>query len=182
MRLVVLGARVHFAGSVIWFALGGGWTALFWLIGAAIFGRVTCGQPLARAAVEMAGLSISPSGRDAVHVRDLGGQDPAPTTATAGVLGFVLSVLWMLTFGLLLAAAYLILGLLCCLTVRGLPLGRRCLRLAGLALWPVGQRVISTDLGSVPRQQAAVERFARTRLQQSNRIDQPGNTPSAAAR
>lgn len=173
---------MHFAGSVIWFALGGGWTALVWLIGAAIFGRIVGGQSLARAAIEMAGLSISPLGRDAVHVRDLGGQDPVATTATARILAFILNILWMLTFGLLLFAAYLILGLLCCLTVRGLSLGRRCLRLAGLALWPVGQRVISTDLGTVPRQQAAVERFARTRLQQSNRVGQPGEMPSVTAR
>ena len=77
-------------------------------------------------------------------------------------------------------AAYLVLGVLCCLTVRGVPLGRQCFKLAGIAPWPAGQRVISTDLATVPRQQAAVERFARARLRQSGRdADRAARRPSA---
>lgn len=176
---------MHFAGGVIWFALGGGWTALVWLIGAAIFGRIAAGQPLARAAIELAGLSISPSGRTAVHIRELGGQDPAPSAAAAGVAGFAFNLLWMLTFGLLLSFAYLILGFLCSLTVRGLSLGRQCFRLARISLWPVGQRIISTDLTTISCQQAAVERFARAHLRQSTHstlVARSGNVPPAAAR
>lgn len=173
---------MHLAGGFVWFAVGGGWTALVWLIGAAVFAPIIGGKPLSRAAVEMAGFSMSPFGRDAVHIRTLGGQDPAPATTAAGPVGFGLNLLWMLTFGLLLAIAYLILGALCCLTVRGACLGCQCFRLAGLSLWPVGRRVISTDLATVPRQQAAVERFARARLQQSNRDDHQGDAPSATAR
>lgn len=176
---------MRFAGRFVWFALGGGWTACLWLIGAAIFGRIPGGEPLARAAVEMAGLGISPFGRDAVHVHDLGGQDPAPTTAAARALGLALNIAWMLTFGLLLSAAYLVLGALCALAARGRPLGRLCFKLAGISLWPVGQRVISTDLATVPCQQAAVERFARARLRQSgrdDRIERPSGLPPAAAR
>ena len=172
---------MRFAARLMWFALGGGWTACLWLVGAAIFGRVPGGEPLSRAAIEMAGLSISPFGRDAVHIRDLGGQD-APTTPARRVLGLALGTLWMLTFGMLLSAAYLVLGALCCLTVRGVPLGRQCFKLAGIAPWPAGQRVISTDLATVPRQQAAVERFARARLRQSSRdADRAGRRPSASS-
>lgn len=180
-----MGARVHFAGGIIWFALGGGWTALVWLIGAAVFGRIAGGQPLARAAIELAGFSISPSGRTAVHIGELGGQDPAPSTAAAGVAGFAFNVLWMLTFGLLLSFAYLVLGFLCGLTVRGLSLGRQCFRLARISLWPVGQRIISTDLTTISCQQAAVERFARAHLRQSTHstpVAHSGNVPPAAAR
>ena len=176
---------MHFAGSIIWFVLGGGWTALFWLVGAAVFSLIATGRPLSRAAIEMAGLSLSPFGRDAVHIRDLGGQDPARTTTCAGICGLSLNLLWMLTFGLWLCAAYLILGVLCCLTVRGIPLGGKCFRLAALSLWPVGRRVVSTDLATVPRQQAAVERFARVRLRQSKHRDpiaHPTDTPPATAR
>ena len=53
-------------------------------------------------------------------------------------------------------------------------------KLAGIAPWPAGQRVISTDLATVPRQQAAVERFARARLRQSGRdADRAARRPSA---
>ncbi|WP_370677765.1 YccF domain-containing protein [Pleomorphomonas sp. PLEO] len=176
---------MHFAGCLLWCALGGGWTALFWLIGAAVFSLTTFGRPLARAAIEMAGLSLSPFGRDAVHIRDLGGQDPVPTTAIASVLGFFLNPLWMLTFGLPLCAAYLVIGIFCYLTVRGRSLGLQCFRMAYLSLWPVGRRVISTDLATVPCQQAAVERFARVQLRkasQNERTDRPTSAPSTSAR
>ncbi|SFM95773.1 Uncharacterized membrane protein YccF, DUF307 family [Pleomorphomonas diazotrophica] len=175
---------MHFTGRFVWFALGGSWTAMIWLLGAAVAHLIVGGQPLAKAAIEMAGLSILPFGREAVHIRELGGQDPAPTTTAARLIGPALNVAWLLTFGLVLCAAYLVLGVLCCLTVRAIPLGRQCFRLAGLSLWPVGQRVISTDLATVPRQQAAVERFARTRLlqsSQSDRIGPPRDLPPAAA-
>lgn len=175
---------MHFAGCLLWCALGGGWVALFWLIGAAIFSLTTFGRPLARAAIEMAGLSLSPFGRDAIHIRDLGGQDPAPSTTTAGVIGFLVNLLWALTFGLVLSTAYLILAAFCCPTARGRSLGRQCFKMAALSLWPVGRRVVSTDLATVPCQQAAVERFARGRLRQANRreeMDQPTGVPPAAA-
>nr|WP_254004893.1 YccF domain-containing protein [Pleomorphomonas sp. NRK KF1] len=169
---------VRFAARFLWFALGGAWTACLWLAGAAIFGRVPGGEPLSRAAIEMAGLSICPFGRDAVHIHDLGGED-APTTPARRRLGLALGVVWMLTFGMLLSATYLVLGALCSLTVRGLPLGRQCFKLAAIAPWPVGQRVISTDFATVPRQQAAVERFARARLRQSGRdAGRPARQPS----
>lgn len=175
---------MHFAGCLLWCALGGGWVALFWLIGAAVFSLTTFGRPLARAAIEMAGLSLSPFGRDAVHINDLGGQDPAPSTTTAGVIGFLVNLLWALTFGPVLCIANLILGAFCCLTARGRSLGLQCLRMAALSLWPVGRRVVSTDLATVPCQQAAVERFARIQRRKAHhneQTDKPINLPPAAA-
>ena len=72
---------MRFAGNVIWFIFGGAYTALLWLLGAAIFALSIVGLPLTRAAIEMAKLSAFPFGKDVVHVRELDGKGLTPTTA-----------------------------------------------------------------------------------------------------
>ncbi|CAM3300974.1 Inner membrane component domain-containing protein [Paracoccus aminovorans] len=62
---------MRFAGNVIWFVLGGWYTGLLWLIGAAVFAISIIGLPLTRAAIEMARMSAWPFGEEVVHVRDL---------------------------------------------------------------------------------------------------------------
>ena len=87
---------MRFAGNVIWFVLGGGITALVWLVGAAVFAASIVGLPLTRAAIEMAKMSAWPFGREVVHIRDLDQKDLSATTAATGTIGFVFNLLlWM---------------------------------------------------------------------------------------
>ena len=52
----------------------------------------------------------------------------------------VLNVLWaVFGGGLISALQYLLAGLLCCLTVVGIPFGLQCFKIAGLALFPFGK-------------------------------------------
>lgn len=52
----------------------------------------------------------------------------------------ILNLLWALFGGgLLLALEYALAGLVCCLTVVGIPFGLQCFKLAGLALFPFGK-------------------------------------------
>ncbi len=154
---------MRFAGNAIWFVFGGAFTALLWLIGATLFALSIVGLPLTRAAIEMAKLSAFPFGKDVVHIRELDGKGVTATTAVTGAFGFGFNLLWLATFGLALCLSYLVLGVLYCLTIVGIPFGVQCFKLAGISLWPVGRRVVSTELATVARQQAAVERFARYR-------------------
>lgn len=154
---------MRFAGNAIWFVFGGAFTALLWLIGAALFALSIVGLPLTRAAWEMAKMSALPFGKDVVHIRELDGKGVTATTTITGTIGFMFNVLWLVTFGLALCVSYLVLGVIYCLTIIGIPFGLQCFKLAGLSLWPVGRRVVNTELATVARQQAAVERFARHR-------------------
>ncbi len=55
-------------------------------------------------------------------------------------MNFILNVLWVIFGGgLILALEYVLAGLLCCLTIIGIPFGVQCFKLAGLALWPFGK-------------------------------------------
>jgi len=57
-------------------------------------------------------------------------------------MNLLLNVLWIIFGGgIAIAAEYLILGLLLCLTVIGLPFGLQAFKLAGLALWPFGKDI-----------------------------------------
>ncbi len=154
---------MRFAGNVIWFVLGGALTALLWLIGAALFAITIVGLPLARAAIEMAKLSAFPFGKDVVHVRELDGRTVSAITATTGTIGFVVNVLWALTFGWVLFLIYLVAGVINCLTIIGIPFGLQSFKLAGISFWPVGRRVVSKELANVARTQNAMNQLANMR-------------------
>jgi uncharacterized membrane protein YccF (DUF307 family) len=52
----------------------------------------------------------------------------------------VLNLLWVIFGGgLVTALEYALAGLLCCLTLIGIPFGLQCFKLAGLALFPFGK-------------------------------------------
>lgn len=52
---------------------------------------------------------------------------------------FILNILWAILGGFLLALEYVLAGLLCCLTIVGIPFGMQCFKIAGLALFPFGK-------------------------------------------
>jgi uncharacterized membrane protein YccF (DUF307 family) len=55
-------------------------------------------------------------------------------------MNFLLNLLWaILGGGLVTALEYGLAGLVCCLTVVGLPFGLQCFKIAGLALAPFGK-------------------------------------------
>lgn len=52
----------------------------------------------------------------------------------------LLNVLWALFGGgLITALEYVLAGLVCCLTIVGIPFGMQCFKVAGLALFPFGK-------------------------------------------
>ena len=154
---------MRFAGNVIWFVLGGWYIALLWLLGAAIFAISIVGLPLTIAALQMASLSAWPFGREVVHIRELDGKGVSATTAVTGTVGFIVNVVWALTFGWVLFFSYLIAGVLCCLTLIGIPFGLQAFKLAGISFWPVGRRVVTVELATLARQEAAKDKFAKYR-------------------
>lgn len=160
---VLLGYPMRFAGNVIWFVLGGAFTALIWLIGAGIFALSIIGLPLTRAALEMAQLSAWPFGKEVVHVRELDAKGVTAITATTGTVGLVFNIIWLFSFGWVLFLVYLIAGVLNCITIIGIPLGLQAFKLAGISLWPVGRRVVTVEMATLLRQDSAKRKLDRIR-------------------
>ena len=52
------------------------------------------------------------------------------------------NILWLLLGGIIIAIEYVISSLILMLTIVGIPFGIQTLKLAGLALWPFGKKVV----------------------------------------
>ena len=55
---------------------------------------------------------------------------------------FIGNVLWFLLGGIILGLSWLIVGLLWCITIIGIPVGVQCFKLAALGFWPFGRETV----------------------------------------
>lgn len=56
-------------------------------------------------------------------------------------MNLLLNVIWLIFGGFIVVIAYLLGGLLLCLTIIGIPFGVQCFKLAGLAVAPFGREI-----------------------------------------
>jgi uncharacterized membrane protein YccF (DUF307 family) len=56
---------------------------------------------------------------------------------------FLLNLLWLVLSGLWMFLAYMIVGVLCCITIIGIPFGIASFRIGTFALWPFGRTIIA---------------------------------------
>jgi len=56
-------------------------------------------------------------------------------------MNLLLNLIWLILGGIVVVLAYLIGGILLCITIIGIPFGIQCFKLAGLALAPFGHEI-----------------------------------------
>ena len=56
-------------------------------------------------------------------------------------MNLLLNVIWLILGGFIVVIAYLLGGILLCVTIIGIPFGIQCFKLAGLALMPFGREI-----------------------------------------
>src|SRR6478736_7904297 len=56
----------------------------------------------------------------------------------------LLNLIWLVLCGIWMAIAYVVAGVLMCLTIIGIPFGIQAFKLAGYALWPFGRALVPT--------------------------------------
>ena len=127
--------------NLIWIVCGGAWMALGWLIAAAIMALTIVGLPWARAALNIAEYTLMPFGFTAVPRDRYLGRDDLGT----GPLGAIGNIVWLLLAGWWLALAHLITAVLLAVTIIGIPFAWAHLKLAGLALWPIGKMIVRNE-------------------------------------
>ena len=99
------------------------------------------GLPWARAAVNIAEYTLLPFGYRAVSRADYLGRNDVGS----GTLGLVGNLVWLILAGWWLALAHLVTAVLLAVTIIGIPFAWAHLKLAGLALWPIGKVIVSTE-------------------------------------
>jgi uncharacterized membrane protein YccF (DUF307 family) len=127
--------------NLLWIITGGVWMALAWLIAAVIMVITIIGIPWARAAFNIAFYTLLPFGHRVVSRTWVTGQEDIGT----GPLGCLGNIIWLLLAGWWLALAHLIEAILLAITIIGLPFAWAHLKLAGLALWPIGKSIVPND-------------------------------------
>jgi uncharacterized membrane protein YccF (DUF307 family) len=124
--------------NVLWIVLGGIWMAAAWVIAAVIMCITIIGIPWARAAFNIALYTLLPFGQKAVSRAEYTGREDIGT----GPLGAVGNIVWLILAGWWLALGHLIIAILLFVTIIGIPFGWAHLKLAGLALWPIGMMIV----------------------------------------
>jgi uncharacterized membrane protein YccF (DUF307 family) len=124
--------------NVLWIVFGGLWMAVGWLFAAVIMAITIIGLPWARAALTIAAYTLLPFGQRAVSRAEYTGQEDLGT----GPLGLIGNIIWFVLAGWWLALGHLIIAVLLAITIIGLPFAWAHLKLAGLALWPIGKIIV----------------------------------------
>lgn len=127
--------------NLLWIVVGGLWMAVGWLIAAVIMAITIIGLPWARAAFNIASYTLLPFGRRAVSRRDYLGEEDTGT----GPLGLLGNLIWLILAGWWLALGHLITAILLAVTIIGIPFAWAHLKLAALALWPIGKMIVEAD-------------------------------------
>jgi uncharacterized membrane protein YccF (DUF307 family) len=115
--------------NILWFVLGGWISGTLWLLAGFILACTVVGLPWTPAAFRMASFSYGPFGRVVVQ-RD------------TGVGSALLNILWLLLAGWWLALHHIVLAVGLAITIIGIPFAWQHVKLAGLALTPVGMDVV----------------------------------------
>jgi uncharacterized membrane protein YccF (DUF307 family) len=124
--------------NLLWIVFGGLWMAMGWLVAAVIMAITIIGIPWARAAFNIASYTMLPFGRKAVsRAEHLGTQDIG-----TGLLGFIGNLIWLILAGWWLALGHLFFAIIWAVTIVGIPFAWAHLKLAGIALWPIGKMIV----------------------------------------
>ena len=124
--------------NLLWFVLGGLVMGLGWALAGLLCAITVVGLPWARSCFVLARFSLWPFGQEAVSRRELTGRADLGT----GPLGLVGNGLWFLLAGWWLAMGHLGSALACFITIIGIPFGIQHIKLALIALAPVGMTVV----------------------------------------
>jgi uncharacterized membrane protein YccF (DUF307 family) len=124
--------------NVIWLVCGGLWMTAGWVLAAIIMAITIIGLPWARAALTIAGYTFLPFGQKVVSRAEYLGRHDIGT----GLLGLLGNLIWLVLAGWWLALGHLITAILLAITIIGIPFAWAHVKLAGLALWPIGRMVV----------------------------------------
>jgi uncharacterized membrane protein YccF (DUF307 family) len=129
---------LRFLANVIWFVCGGVLMGIGWWLAGVLAAITIVGLPWAGACFRIGTFSFRPFGLEAVSRSELTGE----AGLGSGPLGFLGNLIWFLVAGWWLALGHLTSAVACAVTVIGIPFAYQHLRLALIALAPIGMAVV----------------------------------------
>ncbi|MGE5423404.1 MAG: YccF domain-containing protein [Ignavibacteriales bacterium] len=122
---------MNIIGNILWIILGGG-ILLFaeYIIGGLVLCITIIGIPFGVQCFKLSFLALVPFGKEVVN-----------TQSSTGCLTTIMNIIWILSGGIWVALTHLVFGLLCAITIIGLPFAKQHIKLAALALMPFGKEI-----------------------------------------
>ena len=122
---------MKFIGNLLWLIFGGLLVAAYYFLSGLLLCVTVVGIPFGFQLMKMAGFALWPLGRE---VRS--------DTNDGGCLAIIMNVLWILLGGIEIAMIHVAFGLLCCMTIVGIPFGMQHFKMAILAFVPFGKTIV----------------------------------------
>lgn len=122
---------MNFFGNIMWFILGGFIVSLCYFLVGAVFCLTIIGIPFGIQLFKIGLFALWPFGSEVV-----------PDTNDGGCLAILMNVLWILFGGIEVATLHIGFGILCCLTIIGIPFGLQHFKMTLLALVPFGKKIV----------------------------------------
>lgn len=118
-------------GNLLWIILGGGiFVFFFYLVGGLVLCLTVVGIPFGLQCFKLARLGLMPFGSEI-----------ADRHTASGCISVLMNIIWVVSGGIELAITHIVFGLLCAVTIIGLPFARQHAKLAALCLSPFGKTV-----------------------------------------
>ena len=122
---------MNFFGNIMWFILGGFIVSLCYFLVGAVFCLTIIGIPFGIQLFKIGLFALWPFGSEVVS-----------DTNDGGCLAILMNVLWILFGGIEVATLHVGFGILCCLTIIGIPFGMQHFKMTILALVPFGKKIV----------------------------------------
>lgn len=113
-------------GNILWFLLTGLWTGLGYFLLGILWCITIVGIPFGLQSFKFAKLSFFPFGKEIMR----SSKHP------------IMNVIWFILGGFFLCLSFILLGILWCITIIGIPFGKQCFKFAKLSFAPFGAEVI----------------------------------------
>ena len=121
----------RFLGNILWFILCGFWQGISWLLVGLLWCITIVGIPVGLQCFKLSRMYFFPFGKEIIY-------------DNIGVGSTLLNIVWLIFGGLALALGCVISGILCCMTIIFIPFGLQSFKIARLALFPFGARIVYT--------------------------------------
>ncbi|MEC7985007.1 MAG: YccF domain-containing protein [Myxococcota bacterium] len=129
-QFIVGGYMIRIMSNVVWIVFGGSQMALAYMTAGLAFCITIIGIPFGLQFFKLGVISFWPFGTKLLPVKKKDNRK---------VLHFVCNVIWMISFGLVIALGHLFWALLFGITILGIPFALQHIKLAKIALMPFGR-------------------------------------------
>ncbi|WP_029147344.1 YccF domain-containing protein [Methylophilus sp. 5] len=146
-------------GNFLWFILGGILLGLAWWLAGLLAFITIVGIPWGKACFVIGQFTFFPFGREAISRKELHQKDDIGT----GGLGLIGNIIWFIFAGVWLAIGHVVSAVACFITILGIPFGIQHLKLAGIALAPIGKIIVTKEVAAAARKANAEASLAADR-------------------